>query len=181
MAGGLPDGEAVVFLDVDDQGVGQQAHHARLLDPAHGLHPVAHGVEVQTDNGLIGADADGLLDRRLGLGRGAGDVNLLDLQAHARSDAVEFIGDRVGDALGPRARGQDPAQHHDARHDGDQDGARRQVQPTDRGDLARRNRSIAGALPPALRRALSPTAAHYRGHEASSTIHRTRSRYAIPT
>lgn len=31
---------------------------------------------------------------------------------------------------------------------------------------------VAGALPPALRRALPPTAAHYRGHEASSTIHR---------
>ena len=100
--------------------------------------------------------------------------------------AVDALIDRGADAVGARAGGQHPRQDEDAGEERDGDGAGRQVEPTDRRHLVGRGLGVAGRAAPAsgfrsrgplggLLVTLSPTAANYRGHEASSTIHRTRS------
>ena len=60
-------GEHVVLDDLDDQGVGQEAHHARLLDPADRLDPRAHRIQIKADQRLAGVEAQRLTDGRLGL------------------------------------------------------------------------------------------------------------------
>src|SRR5690606_4723909 len=161
------------------------------LDPADLFDALAHGVEVDGGHGLAGRDLHGPLDGGRGLGAFALDEDLLHLQPEAGDGAVDPAADRGADALGPRAGGEHAGEHEDPRADGDHHGARREVEPPDGGHLAGDRRGVARRAPAALPggsaalcglvRTLSPTAANYRGHEASSTIHRTRSRYPIPT
>jgi hypothetical protein len=108
------------------------------------------------------------------------------LQADTGRKAVDAVAERLPNALGPRPGRQYQDQDRHARTDRDHHRARRQVQPAQGRYLARdtTRRPLRGpAAPPPFRpraafgsrRNRAPTAANYRGHEASSTIHRTRS------
>ena len=184
-AAGLPDGQPVMLDDMDDQGVGQQAHDPGGLDPADRLDPLAHGLEVDGGHRLIGRKLHGLLDGAGGLGALAFDEDLLQLQAQAGGHAVHALTDRGTDALGPSPGRQNSGQQKGTGGDRNHDCAGGQVQPAQRRDLPGRGLGVARHATATLGfgsraafcrlvRTLSPTAANYRGHEASSTIHRTR-------
>ncbi len=150
--------------------------------------PHAQGLEIDAQDRLAALQARGLQDVGGRGGRGALDMDRADLEPHQRQLVAEAVQQDGADAVHPRL-GREGGDQHQGEHAaadrqggtgpqadalgglelGRRVGARARSGPRARGaDLGR------GGLRPRSRvETRSPP--HYRGHEASSVIHRTRS------
>ncbi len=188
----LPDRLGGTLGDGDHQGVGQQPHHPRGLHPAHLFDPAAQGAEVERQDRLAGMQRHGAQDVGLGLRRCALHVDRREPEADGRQPDVQAVdqGRRAGlhPVAGEQRRGQADSHHQNGNDQGEAGAQADALGGAELGGgLALGARRLAharsGAAPggagPGLRR-IARTATHYRGHEASSTIQRTRSSYPIP-
>ncbi len=181
----LPDRGRVPLGDGDHQGVGQQAHDARAPDPADPLDAAAQLVEVHRQDRLVPLQPGGAQDIGLGVAGGAFHMHGVQPQAEDPQAVIDPVLRRGRNPVEPAAgeQGDDEAEPGDAGGHGERP-ARPQTHPLSGPDLCRSGsgRAASGARAPAFGGGLGPgpcrrpgATPHYRGHEASSTIHLTRS------